>query len=266
MRSMDADTWWYIRACAIFIFFNIVAVSSVLISYKKEWRVDLIKFRHYFSLVFQICGIIYALFLGFIVWDVWERFYDVKKMIQNESKYLVDIYRDSVIYGEKGALIRTEVEKYLDHVIQFEWRHMEDSEALKKGDLMINNIWNTYYAYTPVTEKEGIWYAESLRKMNEFTNARLTRIFNNSSSVGLLRWILLIGGGIFLVSVPCFFKVELLFFSFFLAFFLANIIAFMLLIIFSLDHPFVGYVEIAPKPMEYALDTIHSISLPTFPP
>ena len=256
MRSMDIDTWWYIRACAIFILFNSVAVFSVLIFYKKEWRVDLIQFRHYFCLVFQVCGIVYALFLSFIVWDVWERFYDVKRMIQDESKYLVDIYRDSVIFGEKGELIKTELEKYLDHVIQFEWQHMEEPEALKKGDIMIKTIWKTYYDYTPVTEKERIGYAESLGKMNEFTNARLTRIFNNSSSVGVLRWILLIGGGLFLVSMPCFFKIELLFFSFFLALFLANIIAFMLFIIFSLDHPFVGYVEIGPQPMEYALDTI----------
>lgn len=251
-----ADIWWYIKACAIFILFNAVAIFSVLIFHKKRWRVSLAKFSRYTALVFQVCGIVYALFLSFIVWDVWERFYDVKRMIQNESKYLVDIHRNSELFGEEGKAIQTELEKYLNHVIQFEWRHMEESEALKEGDLMIDNIWKIFYAYTPVTEKERIWYTESLAKMNEFTNARLTRIFNNSSSVGYLRWILLIVGGLFLISMPCFFQIDLLFFKFFLTFFLANIIAFMLFIIFSLDHPFIGYVEIGPEPMQYAFDAI----------
>ncbi|MFZ0565590.1 MAG: hypothetical protein WAM28_05340 [Chlamydiales bacterium] len=255
---MDVNTLWYLKAYLLFVLFNVSALVSVLIFHKKQWRIDLTQYRHYTSLIFQICGIIYALFLSFIVWDVWERYYDVKRMIQDEATYIVDLYRDSTNFGDQGDQIRTEIEEYVYHVIKSEWRHMEAPGALRKGDQLINGIWRTYYDFTPTTEKETIWYSESIRKLNELTNARLTRIFNNSNSVGLLRWILLIGGGLFLVSMPCFFKVDLLFFKIFLAFFLANIIAFMLFIIFSLDHPFTGYVEIHSTAFNYTLETIQS--------
>lgn len=254
---MSIDTWWYIRAYGIFFLFNAFAIIDVLIFSKRKWRINLMEYRHYTSLVFQICGIIYALFLSFIVWDVWERYYDVKKTIQTESLYLVDLYRDAKIFGpEAEEQMQNALQKYLINVIQTEWPHMEKPGIFLKGNELVNNIWAAYIAYTPKTEKDQIWYTESLRKLDELTNARLTRIFNNSSSVGNLRWILLIFGGLFLVSMPSFFKTDVLFINLFLALFLANIIAFLLFIIFSLDHPFTGHVEIDSQPLEYALKTV----------
>lgn len=255
--QMDIHLWWYLRAIGIFFLFNLAALIGVLIFHRKKWNVDVTQFRHYTSLVFQICGVVYALFLGFIVWDVWERFYDVKRTIQNEAKYLVDLYQDSSVLGEEFyKSMREKSVSYLNHVIEKEWPNMEKADSFIEGDLIVDEIWALYYAYTPQTEKQAIWFTESLRKLDEFTDARLTRIFNNANSVGHLRWILLIGGGLFLISIPCFFKIELLFFKFFLVFFLANIIAFLLFIVFSLDHPFTGHVEIDTQPLDYALRII----------
>ncbi|MCH9627756.1 MAG: hypothetical protein S4CHLAM2_13990 [Chlamydiales bacterium] len=254
---MDLNTWWYFRAFAIFVLFNFVAVGSVLLFHKKKWHVDPTQFRHYTSLIFQICGIIYALFLSFIVWDVWERFYDVKRTIQTESKNLVDLYRDSTVFEpEMEEAIQAKLKQYLAQAIYQEWPKMEWPGALERGDDLVHEIWQVYYNYTPKTEKDKIWYTESILKLNEFSKARLTRIFNNSSSVGILRWVLLIVGGLFLTSIPCFFKIDLLFFKLLLVLFLANIIAFLLFMVFSLDHPFTGYVEIDTHPFEYAQEII----------
>ncbi len=256
---MDINTWWYLRAYAIFVLFNLAALVSVFIFHKKKWRIDLTNFHHYTSLVFQICGIVYAFFLSFIVWDVWERFYDVKRTIQEESKDLVDLYRDTSVFGEPAEKnMQTKLREYLIQVVTYEWRHMEVPGAFVRGDELIDEIWDTYYAYTPQTSKESIWYGESIRKLDSFTKARLTRIFNNSSSVGNMRWALLIVGGLFLVSMPCFFKIDLLFYKLLLTLFLANIIAFLLFVVFSLDHPFTGHVEIDAQPLKYALKTIRS--------
>jgi len=256
-RAVDLDFWWYVKAFGIFVLFNLAALIGVLLFHRKQWHVDVMQFRHYTSLVFQTCGIIYALFLGFIVWDVWERFYEVKRTSQDEAKYLVDLSRDATVFGkETEDHLQSKFEAYLKHVIHVEWPHMEHPGAFEKGDEMVHGIWKAYYAIDPKGEKESIWYTESLRKLNEFTDARLTRIFNHSNSVGVLRWILLLVGGLFLISMPCFFKIDILFFKLFLVFFLANIIAFMLFIVFSLDHPFTGYVEIETQPLEYALQTI----------
>ena len=256
---MDVDTWWYLRAYGIFVLFNLAALISVFAFHKKVWRIDLTTFRHYTTLVFQLCGIVYAFFLSFIVWDVWERYYDVKSTIQNESKALVDLYRDTTVFSEPSRTeIQAKLRQYLLQVVEYEWLNMEKPGAFEKGDALINEIWDAYYTYTPVTDKEQIWYTESLSKLNDFTNARLMRIFNNTSSVGTLRWVLLIVGGLFLISIPCFCKIDLLVFKLLLMLFFANIIAFLLFIVFSLDHPFTGVVEIDALPLEYALRTIKS--------
>lgn len=254
---MDINTVWYIKAWAIFGVFNLFALINVLLFHRKHWGVDLMKYRHYTSLIFQICGIVYALFLSFIVWDVWERYYDVNRKIQNEAKNVVDLYRNSEVFDpEVREAIRLGLEDYLRQVVEQEWPQMESPGSLRKGDNDIQNLWRIFIDFVPDTDQERIWYAESLKRLNALADARLTRIFNNANSVGTLRWILLIAGGLFLVTMPCFFQIDLLALKFFLTFFLANILAFLLFIIFSLDHPFTGHIEIDPQPLEYALQTV----------
>lgn len=189
----------------------------------------------------------------------WERFYKVKYTTQDEAQYLVDIYQDASALGhDMQATLQPVFVDYLNQVIDQEWPNMEKMSIFEKGDALVDTIWNLYYTYTPTTPKQTIWYTETIRKLDKFALARLTRIFNNANSVGNLRWILLIGGGLFLLSIPCFFKIDLLFFKFFLVFFLANIIAFLLFIIFSLDHPFTGHVEITPQALVYARQAIQA--------
>lgn len=66
---MASDSWWYFRAIALFVLFNSVALVGVLLFRRSKWNVTVTRAHHYTSLIFQICGVIYALFVGFIVWD-----------------------------------------------------------------------------------------------------------------------------------------------------------------------------------------------------
>lgn len=256
---MNLYAWWLLSAIGIFILFNGVALLAVVLFPRKKWNIEAVQGFHYISLVFQICGVIYALFVGFIVWDVWERFYAVKHNVQEEAEYLLDIYQDSSVFGKEiQAKLKSQFLNYLNQVIQHEWPNMEIPGIFAKGNAMVDGIWETYYDYTPASRKQEIWYQESITKLDRFSLARLTRIFNNANSVGVFRWCLLIGGGLFLMSIPCFFKVKLFFIKYFLIFFLANMISFLLFIIFSLDHPFIGKVEIDHQPFTYVRKIIET--------
>lgn len=241
-------------ALIFFVILNLVAIGSVLFSHHKKWRVDLTRYRHYTALIFNVCGITYALFLGFVIWDVWERHFDVKQTIQEEGKYLIDLYRNAKVFPQKEeSAIQDALKAYMQYMVDVEWH-----ESLKEGDHYINAIWDAYYDYVPENDYERIWYTESLDKLSELTNTRMTRLFNRTSSVGPLRWILLILGAIVLVMIPCFFKVDYFVFKLVLTLFLANIIAFMLFIIYSLDHPFSGFERLKWEPYEYALESVES--------
>ena len=135
---------------------------------------------------------------------------------------------------------------------------MRPSQTFSEGGNYVTDIWNAYYAYTPTTDKERIWYSESLDKLSAFSNARMTRIFNAQNSVGASRWALLLFGGIILIAIPCFFRVEYLVYKLILTLFLANLVAFMLFITHSLDHPFSGQQKIDSFPYEYALEVTKS--------
>lgn len=259
---MDLNLRWYLCAIGIFILLNGMALLGAMFFPRKKWNIEAVGF-HYTSLIFQVCGVIYALFVGFIVWDVWERFDAVKHQVQLEAEYILDIYQDSSAFGEQmEKKIHSQFSTYLNHVIENEWPKMEIPKVFVEGDAMVDGIWKTYYDYSPTNRKQEIWYQESISKLDKFALARLTRIFNNANSVGALRWCLLIGGGLFLLSIPCFFRVKSHFLKFVLIFYLANIISFLLVIIFSLDHPFIGNVEIDYKPLKYVLKKIEANPIP----
>ncbi len=240
-----------------FVLFTLVGIGVVWFSHRKKWTIDLTVYRHYTALIFNLSGIIYALFLGFITWDVWERYYDAKKTVQDEAHYLVELYRDSYVFQtDSDDFVREKIRAYLAYVIDKEWSHSPLELSFRTGSLYESEIWQAYYNLTPLGPKEEAWYASSIDKLNAFSGARMLRIFNLDNSVGGLRWTLLIAGGLILVTIPCFFRVDPLVLKLILTLFLANIIAFMLFIIYSLDNPFRDPVEIDEFPFKHAEQVI----------
>ncbi|MGE3954545.1 MAG: DUF4239 domain-containing protein [Parachlamydiales bacterium] len=244
-------------AIGIFLLFNLVAIASVAFSHYKKWRIDLTQYRHYTATVFNICGVVYALFLGFIIWDVWERYYDMKKLVHEEAAALTNLARDVTVLPEQGEEgVQGAIRAYLSEMAHIDWRELEHKSNLSRRDALVNKIWEAYYAYSPTTPEETIWYTAGIEQLNHFSQARSNRLFEGESTVGPLRWALLIFGGLVLISIPCFFRVEYFTFKLILTLFLANIVAFMLFITYSLDHPFSGYRRIDSYPFQYALKVI----------
>ena len=253
---MDLHLRWYLAAIGIFVLFNAVAFLGVIFFPREKWNIKSIGIE-YTSLIFQICGVIYALFVGFIVWDVWERFYAVKQNVRTEAEYALRIFQDASVFGKPMQdELKTQLTTYLKHVSEVEWPKMEVPGVFIEGNSMVDAIQGTFYNYTPATRKQEIWYENVILKLDKLSVARLNRILNNSNSVGALRWCLLIGGGLFLLLIPCFFWTKSFFLRAFLVLFLANIISFLLFVIFSLDHPFIGYVEIGDHPIQEVLKMI----------
>jgi Protein of unknown function (DUF4239) len=245
----------FLVALSIFVGLNAVAVGSVLFSQWKRWQVDLTEYRHYTTVIFNVCGVVYALYLGFVIWDVWDSFDQVRKTVYQEAGTLTSLYRDSVVFGDSSRIHKA-IHDYLEHVVEQEWGLMGQRKEFEASDVLVEDIWQAYYAYDPQGPKERIWYAEALDKLNVLSQARMGRMFATRSGVGPLQWFLLLLGGAVLVSIPCFFRVELLAFKLVLTLFLANIVAFMLFITYSLDHPFRGYGRISSYPFEYALQVL----------
>lgn len=99
----------------------------------------------------------------------------------------------------------------------------------------------------PNTEKENIWYAEAIKKMNEFATARLKRQLNFNQHIGSMMWVLLLALAAITIGFIFFFTVDSLYAHMLLIATLSCYINFLLFLIYCLDRIFNGPLSLKPE-------------------
>jgi len=236
---------------AILMSFTIGGILLV----RREIGVGRLK-RHHDVAGYIFCnlGVLYSVLLGFTVVNVQQRFDRVKSTLETEAGYLVELYRDAEVFPENDRqLIRTGIIKYVENVLQVEWPEMESGVATFHSSPIFKDIWRAYYSVTPKSVTEQVWYAESVRKLNDLMNVRLQRLFGSRESLGFEMWALLIMGAVVMAAFLWFFELESLTSHVLMASLLTASISFLLFLIFSLDTVFSGGVSVSPEVFEKVL-------------
>ncbi|MES2273970.1 MAG: DUF4239 domain-containing protein [Chlamydiota bacterium] len=205
---------------------------------------------------FSIIGVLYSVILGFTVISAQSRYNEVLQTVENEAIMLADLYRDAGLFApEEKQAIRTSLRNYVDYVIKKEWwQPIERKIRMETQDVM-EKIWKSYYDITIRDEKTKIWYAESISKLDNFMNARLSRQFSSWQHLGTMMWTLLIVGAVVTISFMYFFGLESLHVQMMMTALIAGYLSFMLYLVFSLDNVLKGPEGIKPDSLEqiYAL-------------
>lgn len=200
---------------------------------------------------FGIIGVIYGVLLGFTVVEVNDRFHQAEKSIMQESGVMYELFRDTSVFPEETRLkLRGIIRDYAHEVLTNEWVLMaENKESENARDLMYN-LWLAYSDYTPQTDKEKIWYTESLSKLNDLGDFRLVRIYNFNQSLGPMMWTILVIGAAVTIMFMYFFFADDGRLQSLMTIFLSGTIGFMLYLVFSMDTIYAGTVSIKPDMLE----------------
>ena len=239
---------WTITAIiliATFVLFTIIGILVV----RKTVNLNRLKNHHDVAgFVFANLGVLYAVLLGFTVVNVQERFDKVKGITRLEAAYLDQLYQDAAIFPEKNRTqIRNAVKAYCESVLDEEWTLMAQGISSPITIQAFRNIWEAYYEIEPNGSKEGMWYAESIRTLNQLMNTRISRILGSKESLGAEMWTLLLLGAIVMVTFVWFFGLESITLHILMASILATTVAFLLFLIYSLDSAFSGQVTVSPE-------------------
>jgi hypothetical protein len=200
---------------------------------------------------FSIVGVLYSVILGFTVINVQNRYNAVQESIHSEAILLADLYEDAGFFSAKDAkAIRFSLRQYIDHVIKEEWWLAGEKKLLLKTRSVIRDIWNAYYNVDLANEKEKIWYTESISRLDNFLNARLTRQFHKWEHLGAMMWSILLVGAVITICFMFFFGLENFRSHMLMTALLAGYLSFMLYLVYSLDHVFKGPQQIKPVALE----------------
>jgi hypothetical protein len=237
---------------------SLIVILSILVSLIVLWVVrkiipihSLKKSHDVVGFTFSIIGVLYSVILGFTVISVQDRHNAVLEASHSEATLLADLYQDAAFFSptDRNA-IRTSLRHYVEHVLKEEWWWTINKKIHFKTRKSVRAIWDSYYHVELTTEKMKIWYTESISKLNNFLNIRMTRQFNSWEHLGSMMWALLLIGAIITLSFMFFFGLENVYSHMAMVALLAGYLSFMLYLVYSLDHVFKGPQGIKPEALE----------------
>lgn len=204
--------------------------------------------------LFATLGVIYGVLLAFVVVIVWQSYDKSKSNVESEANCLLDIYLDAECFQKDfKENVRALIREYADVVVKDEWKLLAEGRVSPDAAAVVKKLWNNYSAYSPSTETERVFFAESIRKLNEMVEFRRMRVIESRTGVEPVLWFVLIAGAAVTISFTFFFGAESLKAQMLMSVLLAVLISLILLTIFLFDFPFTGDVSIKPVAFQRVL-------------
>lgn len=249
------DTPSWVVSSLLVVIPSILLVLIILWLLRKWHPAELFKEIHDVAgFTFGIIGILYSVVLGFTVVNAQTRYNEVLQTIHTEAITVANLYRDAAFFPtDSREAIRSSLRQYVDYVVKKEWWLPAEKNIRIETQNVMEKIYRSYYNVPLVDEKIKIWYTESISKLDEFMNARLSRQFNSWEHLGNMMWTLLILGGLITIGFMFFFGLKLRAHMLMTAL-LTGYVSFMLYLVYSLDNVFKGPEGIKPIALEQVID------------
>ena len=198
--------------------------------------------------IFQAVALAYTVLLAFVVVIAWQNHDKALSHTETEANCLVDLYRSSEAFGETFETeAQTILKEYGRTVINEEWDMLGRGEESMKARAALQSMWLAYMNYEPKSDKEKIFYTESIEKLDSLREMRRLRIIDSRTGVHPLLWFVLMAGAIATISFTFFFGSDKFFHHAIMACTLGILISMILLTILAFSFPFTGSSRIEPK-------------------
>jgi len=201
--------------------------------------------------IYAVLGVVYAVLLGFTAIIVWEQFRHAEQVVEREANSLGDLYRNAQVFPfDVRRQVESQVSAYARLVVEKEWPAMAEGKESPEAWETYNQLWRTYQDFKPQDDHQRVWYAESVRRLNELGDHRRDRLVNAHSAVPGIIWVVLLGAGAITIGFTFLFGTPNAWAHGLMIFGLAITIGVVLLSIFALEHPFGGITRVKPEAFE----------------
>jgi hypothetical protein len=210
----------------------------------------------------DVAGFIYAVLLGLMVVAVWEEWNTAAQTADREASALAEVFwlADRMPESE-GHHIQELARSYASVVINEEWPLMEKEKSSPKAWDLLDEIRVSLQSFDPSTPAQQVLYEQGFERMRDFADARRDRLLEAEQGVPAILWVVLIAGGIIVVSFTYLFGLDSTLIHVLMVGALALIIALVLFTVAALNFPFKGDITIGPDAIEEVLRRFESSKL-----
>lgn len=197
--------------------------------------------------IFNAFELIYAVLIAFVVFATWSSYDESEKNVEMEANKLSDMFLDANAFNDTLKYnIRSSITEYTKAVVEQEWPIMQKGEKVPPSVIeSLRKVWSAYQKVDAKTINNPNMYDESLRQLNSMSEYRRLRWLASRKSTPSVIWLVLIAGALASVSYTFFFGTKHVKAQYVMTSVLTVINAYVLFLIFILDHPFTGYSAIS---------------------
>ncbi len=194
--------------------------------------------------------------VAFVVVVVWEQFDAAQKATESEATAIADLLRDSEgLPAVAQPAVQQSLIAYARSVIDEEYPAMQRGEAVDQQSAELTGIWHSYIRAEPLTQSQIAFYRESLTRLDDLGTARKVRLTGSEDEIPNELWVLLLGGGAVMLIFTYMYASSDAVLHGTLIGLAAALMAFVLYLIFALEHPFVGTLAVPDSPYHQVLET-----------
>jgi uncharacterized membrane protein YraQ (UPF0718 family) len=212
--------------------------------------------------IYAVLGVVYAVLLGLMVVAVWEEWNTALRTVDDEASALAEIFwlADRMPESE-GHHIQEMARSYARVVVNEEWPLMERERSSPRAWDLLDEIRASLQEFDPSTPAQQVLYEQGFERMRDLADARRDRLLEAKHGLPAILWVVLIIGGIVVVSFTYLFGLDSTLVHVFMVAALALIIALVLFTVAALNFPFKGDITIGPEAMEQVLGRFESSKL-----
>ncbi|MEA2621395.1 MAG: hypothetical protein QOH61_305 [Chloroflexota bacterium] len=256
---------WFLLIAAGVVLASLLAVAGLLLVRRSP------RFERYIGdndvpgLLFGALGALYGALLAFVVFGTWDSYTRAEAAVTTEGAQLVGVYRDTQLFPEPlrqdaQAALRT----YAETVVATEWRSHGNLIVHSTPDLL-NPVWAVYRQVQPSDVINESQITVSRENLHALEVQRHERHLSGEQSLPPVFWPVLLAGSVVLVLFSYAFHQTNLRAQAIMTGLVTAMLTLVLLLIYSLNQPFVGPMPVSQQPILHALAQFDAIDLPPQP-
>jgi hypothetical protein len=204
----------------------------------------------------SVLGTTYAVTLGFMLYTGWTNFNEAYLNAELEANSLRNIYRLAEGMPQQRTDIQHLARTYADAVVDHDWPDMARGRLPEDSHLINEQMWKTLMSIKVTSPSELMAEDHALSELSSLTLHRRTRLLQNTYSLPIIFWSVLLTGGLLTVLSVSMFgsansRVHTL-----QVFSLTLLVTLVMLAIADVDRPFRGWVHISSYAFERAQATM----------
>jgi hypothetical protein len=204
--------------------------------------------------IFATVGVLYAVLLALMVLALWEAYGTAERAAATEAAAVLATarYAGTLPDPERHQMLK-QLHAYSEAVLQGEWKTMSQ-DTNDAGDRALGEVWRTYGKLQPRAA-----YATAETLLSDLSTARTQRILASQAALPVVFWVVLVGGSLITLAFAFLLYMENAQVHALMVALLAGIIALCLWLIFEMNHPFAGAVQVSKDSFEHALHVIEAM-------